>query len=469
MERLSLRLRIFLFFVLLGFGGVALILGAGWMGYRRALSTTLVDGFVIAGLLSGFGLLALVTGVWLLFDENIAKPIERLAAGLRAGVHSGVSSRVDLHAARHLGDLAPAAKAVSGRLSASMLETAGAIAEETDRLRAEKERLTALLSDIPVAMALVNPAHQIVLYDGQAGAVLAQVAPPRLNASVFDYFDSAPIEEAYARMQQDQTETHCTAIGNRGEQSFDLRLKPLEASEGYMLILEDSAAQIAPDAARPLVYDFDLLERAEAGDQDDLALSEMCFMVFDSETTGLMPHKDDVVQIGAVRVLRGRIVDGEEIDQLVDPGRAIPPASTKVHGITDAMVEGAPDIATVGRILHQFSQGAVIVAHNAPFDMAFLHRHADEMGVVWDHPILDTVLLSAVVFGASDVHTLDALCERLDITIPEALRHTALGDAHATAKVLCRLIPLLEARGLTRFSDVIAQTRKHGRLLQDLN
>lgn len=469
MERLSLRLRVFLFFVLLGVGGLALILGAGWVGYQRALSSGLANGFVIAGLIAGFGLLALVTGVWLLFDENVAKPIERLAAGLRAGVHSGVSTKVDLHAARHLGDLAPAAKAVSGRLSTSMMETANAIAEETNRLRAEKDRLTTLLSDIPMAMVLINPAHQIVLYDGQAGAVLSQIAPPRLNASVFDYFERAPLEAAHARMLQDRQETRCTVLGLKAAQSFDLRLKPLDASAGYMLILEDSTAQIAPDAARPLVYDFDLLSHAAPAEMGDLALSEMCFMVFDSETTGLMPHKDKVVQFGAVRVLRGRIVEGEAIDELVNPGCPIPPASSKVHGITDAMVKDAPDVASAGRILHQFAQGAVIVAHNAPFDMAFLHRDAENMGVIWDHPILDTVLLSAVVFGASETHTLDALCARLDIVIPEALRHTALGDARATAEVLCRLIPLLQARGLTRFREVVAETRKHGRLLQDLN
>lgn len=111
----------------------------------------------------------------------------------------------------------------------------------------------------------------------------------------------------------------------------------------------------------------------------------------------------------------------------------------------------------------------MIVAHNAPFDMAFLRRHAKRMGVEWDHPILDTVLLSAVLFGASDTHTLDALCERLEITIPETLRHTALGDAVATAEALIKMLPILQARGLTTFGEVIMETRKHGRLLEDMN
>jgi len=170
-----------------------------------------------------------------------------------------------------------------------------------------------------------------------------------------------------------------------------------------------------------------------------------------------------------VRVLKGRIIDGEIINTLVDPGIAIPAASTRVHGVSDHMVQGAPDIFAVARTFHQFATDAVIVAHNAPFDMAFLRRHAQKTGVTWDHPILDTVLLSAVLFGASETHTLDALCDRLDVTIPDHLRHTALGDAQATAEVLCKMLPMLQARGLATFGDVIEQTRKHGRLLEDLN
>jgi len=170
-----------------------------------------------------------------------------------------------------------------------------------------------------------------------------------------------------------------------------------------------------------------------------------------------------------VRVLNGRIIEGEVFDTLVDPGRPIPPASTQVHKVTDAMVAGAPEIPEAGRSSHSFCRAAVIVAHNAPFDMAFLHRDARAMGVTWDHPTLDTVLVSAVLFGARETHTLDALAARLGVTIPEALRHTALGDARATAEVLCHMLPMLEARGLLTFGDVIAETRKHGRLLEDLN
>ncbi|MEC8196696.1 MAG: 3'-5' exonuclease, partial [Pseudomonadota bacterium] len=71
--------------------------------------------------------------------------------------------------------------------------------------------------------------------------------------------------------------------------------------------------------------------------------------------------------------------------------------------------------------------------------------------------------------GTTEKHTLDALCERLGVVIPEHLRHTALGDAQATAEVLCHMLPMLAARGHTTLGDVLEQARKHGRLLDDMN
>lgn len=469
LNHLSLRLRIFLFFCLLALGGIAVAALSLWLGYSRADAQDPKGAFVFSGLLTSFGLLALVAGVWLLFDDNVAKPIERLSAQLRARAHAGVSSDVDLQAARYLGDLAPAAAGLANQLTDSTLSTAEAVAAETARLAAEKQRLTALLTEIPVAMLLASPSHQIVLYDAQAAEVLSQIAHPRLNASLFDYLDPKAVRAAYAKLAKTGLEVTCTLTSVDGKQSYDARVKPLGDAPGYMLIFEGSVAQIQPEDARPLVYDFDLLEAAGDHSFDQRRLLDLCFVVFDTETTGLLPHKDEIVQIGAVRVVKGRIIEGERIDTLVNPGIPIPAASTRVHKVSDAMVANAPDIAEAGQSLHQFARDAVIVAHNAPFDMAFLRRHADKMGVDWNHPILDTVLLSAVLFGASETHTLDAVCDRLGITIPEALRHTALGDAVATAEVLVKMLPMLEARDMIKFGDVIAETRKHGRLLEDLN
>lgn len=220
---------------------------------------------------------------------------------------------------------------------------------------------------------------------------------------------------------------------------------------------------------RPVVYDFDLLSQARTGALHDSPLSALTYVVFDTETTGLDPARDDIVQIAAVRIVNGRRVEGEVFDTLVNPGRPIPARSTAVHGITEAMVAGAPDIAAVTRRFHAFARGAVLVAHNAPFDMALLRRAEAATGLVFDHPVLDTVLLSAVVFGQHQTHTLDELTQRLAVTIPEEARHTALGDSIATADAFLKLIGMAQGQGHGTFGAVLAQVRRHGRLLQDLN
>jgi len=220
---------------------------------------------------------------------------------------------------------------------------------------------------------------------------------------------------------------------------------------------------------RAVVYDFDLLSKARTERVAESRLADLTFVVFDTETTGLAPATDEIVQIAAVRVVNGRRVDGEVFDTLVDPGRPIPPGSTEVHGITDQMVLGAPTIAEAGARFHGFAKGAVLVAHNAPFDMEFLRRHESAIGARFDHPVLDTVLLSAVVFGQQESHSLDALSARLAITIPEGARHTAIGDTVATAEAFLKLLAMLRARGFTTFGDVLTEMRRHGRLLRDLN
>jgi len=220
---------------------------------------------------------------------------------------------------------------------------------------------------------------------------------------------------------------------------------------------------------RQVVYDFELLSKARSAAVAETRLEDLTLVVFDTETTGLSPASDEIVQIAAVRIVNGRRVEGEVFDMLVDPGRAIPPGSTDVHGITDQMVKGAPGVHEAARRFHDFARGAVLVAHNAPFDLEFLRRTESATGLAFDHPVLDTVLISAVVYGQLDEHTLDALAARLGIVIPESARHTALGDTIATAEALLKLVPMLQAKGLKTFGDVLAEMRRHGRLLKDAN
>lgn len=466
---LSLRVRTFLLFS--GSAAVCSILVglSHYFAFSRLDEGGVTSAFLISGFLSVFAILAVTTTIWLLFDENVAKPIDRLAAGIRTRAHAGVDAMVDLHGSRFLGDLGPAVQAVTGKLSRVSAETDDEVAIQTARLMAEKAHLAMLLTEIPVAIILVSPNHRIMLYDGQAADVLGQVHVPRLSASVFDYFNETELSAAQEKLSEGRTEALAQVKCSQGNLRFELRLKKLRQVPGYMILVDGTKARISPDAERPLIYDFDLTEHKTEHAIEDRPLQELNFVVFDTETTGLMPNKDEIVQIGAVRVVKGRIVPGEKLDQLVNPGRSIPPASTKVHRITDAMVADAPDAGTAVTKFHGFARDCVMVAHNAPFDMAFLKRHGRICGLKWDHPMLDTVLLSAVLFGDTEEHSLDAVCRRLDITIAPDLRHTALGDAQATAEALCKMLPILSSRGYRTFGDVIQQTRKHGRLLKDLN
>lgn len=466
---LSLRLRTFLLF----FGSAALCSGlvglSHYFAFNRLDDGGAVSAFLISASLSAFAILAVTTKVWLLFDENVAKPIDHLAATIRTRAHAGVDALVDLHGSRFLGDLGPAIQAVTGKLSKASAETDDVVATETARLMAEKAHLAMLLTEIPVAIILVSPNHRIMLYDGQAADVLGQVHVPRLSASVFDYFNEIELRAAQDKLSEGRTEVLATVKCSQGNLRFELRLKKLKQVPGYMILVDGTKARISPDAERPLIYDFDLTEQEAEHAIEDRPLEDLSFVVFDTETTGLMPNKDEIVQIGAVRVVKGRIVPGERVDQLVNPGRSIPPASTKVHRITDDMVVDAPDPGAAVTKFHGFARECVMVAHNAPFDMAFLKRHGRICGLDWDHPMLDTVLLSAVLFGDTEQHSLDALCKRLDIEIAPEHRHTALGDAQATAEALCKMLPILSSRGYRTFGEVIEQTRKHGRLLKDLN
>lgn len=211
---------------------------------------------------------------------------------------------------------------------------------------------------------------------------------------------------------------------------------------------QTAAATLAPTDSRPEYYDFDLFKTTElTHSMDERLLTELAYTVFDTETTGLNPSQgDEIIQIGAARIVNHKLLKQECFEQLVDPRRPIPPETVPIHGIQPEMVVGQPTIEQVLPAFHTFAQDTVLVAHNAAFDMRFLQLKEQQTGVRFDHPVLDTLLLSAVVHPNQDSHRLEALAERFNITIVG--RHTAMGDAMVTAEVFLRLIPLLAEKGI---------------------
>lgn len=226
-------------------------------------------------------------------------------------------------------------------------------------------------------------------------------------------------------------------------QAFFRFMLPLASVQGVV-----DAPLGESEYSRPEYYDFDLFKMADQGSAlDDRPLSELAYTVFDTETTGLNPAGGDaIIQIGAARIVNGKLLRQECFDQLVDPGRRIPAASIPIHGISDDMVAGKPGIAQVLPLFHAYAQDTVLVAHNAAFDMRFLQLQEEASGVAFHQPVLDTLLLSAVVHPQQESHRLEAIAERFNVTVLG--RHTALGDALVTAEIWLRLIPLLQEQGI---------------------
>ena len=668
-ERFGLRLRFALFFAVLALGGVAIILGGLWLGYHRSGGPA--DGYVLAGLAAGFGLLGLTAWIGFLFDENVARPILGLASDLNTRARADVGVEIDKEQARYLGALAPAAQAIHSALSDAREAQERAIARETDRLAREKALFEALLRDLAEGVVVVTPENRLMLFNRAAEVLLGDLG---LDRHLQAYLRLDPLQHAIERLDKGlargDSEAESFLVPTADGERFLLgRVSPVLSGEdrlGHVLIFHDATedlqahaerdhlfntlmeevrrpaaaigavldvlqsdaeipaktratfdaamneelerlfnclrhmderhgrittrhwpmSQVAADDifeglkarveatvdtdggahflrcdgfaimevmtrvvtgisqdamrsdmglraerhgnevwlalqwqgtevresdldewlkqplsesygaysgrdvldghrteiwsetggyghrivlpleasgtpaltsrdVRPEFYDFTL--PSSGGELAQRQLSELSFVVFDTETTGLAPSGGDkIVQIAGVRIVNGRILRGEMFETLVNPGCAIPPASTKVHGISDDMVKDAPDVVDAGKSFHRFCEGGVLVAHNAPFDMAFLKRDEKLIGHSFDHPVLCTVLLSAALYEHTGEHTLDALAERFGVTIPPELRHTALGDAMATAEVFLQMIGVMEAAGIHTLGDAIA-------------
>jgi len=190
------------------------------------------------------------------------------------------------------------------------------------------------------------------------------------------------------------------------------------------------------------------------------------YVVFDLETTGLSPTRGDrIVSIGAVRVRGGRVAEDESFETLVNPGRRVPPASTRYHGVTDAMVAHAPPMRVAVRNFHAFAgEHAVLVAHNAAFDLTCLHCVEVESGVGFRNPVLCSLMLSAWLDPGQHDHSLDGLARRGLCTITS--RHSAAGDAIDTARLLLNLLGEAERRGVPDLGTLFTRSRMGHRIAQ---
>ncbi len=180
------------------------------------------------------------------------------------------------------------------------------------------------------------------------------------------------------------------------------------------------------------------------------------FVVFDIETTGFSPVENRIIEIGAVKVSGGKIVD--RFSSFVNPEVPIPFEIEKLTSITDAMVIGAEKIESVLPEFLKFCEGCMLVAHNAGFDMGFIMENCDRQGISHDFTYIDTVGIARIMLPTQAKHTLDAVAKALGVSLLN--HHRAVDDAEATAEIFVKFIDRMEKDGIT----TLAQINEKGKL-----
>jgi DNA polymerase-3 subunit alpha (Gram-positive type) len=173
-------------------------------------------------------------------------------------------------------------------------------------------------------------------------------------------------------------------------------------------------------------------------------LRDQVYVVFDIETTGLSAIKNHVIEIGAVKVLNGEIMD--RFSTFVNPEEPIPFEIERLTSINDAMVMDSPTIQEVLPSFLAFCQGAVMVAHNASFDMGFMEHNAKEYGYEFQPTYVDTVGLSRVLLPHLSRFKLDTVAKELKISLEH--HHRAVDDAGTTAEIFLEFCRRLEAQNI---------------------
>jgi DNA polymerase-3 subunit epsilon len=188
-------------------------------------------------------------------------------------------------------------------------------------------------------------------------------------------------------------------------------------------------------------------------------LSAVTFVVVDLETTGGSPKDSAITEIGAVKVRGGEQLG--EFQTLVDPGTEIPPYISVLTGITSTMVASAPRIGAVLPAFLEFARGAVLVAHNAPFDLGFLKAACAENGIGWPPAAsVDTAVLARRLLTSDEVPNCKLATLAPFFSADTSPCHRALDDARATVDVLHGLFERLGPLGITTLEELTGLTRQ---------
>lgn len=174
------------------------------------------------------------------------------------------------------------------------------------------------------------------------------------------------------------------------------------------------------------------------------------YVVFDIETTGLSKKHNKIIEIGAVKVKDGEVVD--TFSEFINPGVPIPYQIEQLTSINDNMVKDAPMFDVIVPRFVEFCGDDIVVAHNASFDTGFVRMNAEELGLKFDNTVLDTMTLSHILLPELGKFTLDRVCKELKVV--NAHHHRAIDDAEATAKVFFKLLDMLKERDVKTMDDL---------------
>lgn len=455
-----------------------------WGAFEDAF-TLLVT--VVVGLAAMMGYLGLIAHT---VGHGIVSAVRQMQLGTELMATVNPAHRLDIATGDELEGLAREINRLAERMVAARAEGARKAAAAVAALEAERTRLAGVLEALGEAVLVLSPGGRVGLANGAAQALLG---PGLLGRDLAEMVTgAAAVLEAAGRFRAGERVAERLTLHSRDLGALEAVVTPLVEGEGRlaglaMVVRRQSrpgAAGAVADArfrgaglvsavsrGNPRVevrYDLALLDEIERhvgpGDQSR-PLESLTGTVLDVETTGLDPEADRIVSIACVRIREGAVRRGETLDVVVNPGRPIPPATARIHGITDEMAAGAPTVDAVLPEILRFAENTVLVGHHVWFDLGFLGRATDGLGLPRlssTHAVLDTRMLSEVVHGSLVRHDLDAVCQRLGVASPG--RHSALGDALATAEVLIRLVALLQGRGIRTLGDALhAMRRLRGR------
>ena len=242
----------------------------------------------------------------------------------------------------------------------------------------------------------------------------------------------------------------------------DLIKRAMKWGMKSIAITDHGVVQAFPEAHKMLGYDnpdMKILYGVEAylAPDKNVAVTngkgqdiDTTYCVLDLETTGFSAVTEKITEVGIMKVKDGKVID--EFSCFVNPEKHIPERVTEVTNITDEMVKDAETIDKVFPKILEFIKDAVLVAHNAPFDMGFLKQNAKTLGYEFDYTYIDTLSLAKDLFPDYKKYKLGKIAENLGIKVEVA--HRALDDVDTTVKVFNVMIDMLKKRGAKKVEDI---------------